>query len=372
MNEYADSFGIYKLAVLATPASFAPSQVSLKTRWNTIGNATPSTGVIANSGNRGNPALYLPFGGSISRTLSRQATFTVGFRLNMGCVAGVGSNLQSLITFGAINTQRSQLADLLVKPDGSILVYGDGDVAKVIFTTAVVITANTNCYLEFSATITGTTNMNVAAEVRVNGVTVGSGNLNIGRNANTLASGVANFKYVELSSGVQTPGQAYISDFYINNGLGTTNTGFLAGTVAPYCQVDYLLPNADGTTLDWTPLGGAAHYTEIDEIPQDGGTSYVASAIPGNVDAYHWQTIATFSGTIPSVQISLCAFSTEEGLRTFQGNIGPTGAQQQTAEFGLCSGNFYRSASFDLDPLTGLAWLQAAFNARQFGIGVVR
>jgi hypothetical protein len=373
MNEFCDSFGIYKLAVTGTPASFGPSQVSLLTRWNAIGTGSTQAGVLANKGNRGNPALYLPFGASIAKTFSRQTTYTVGFRLNMGCAAGVGNDTVSLIDLGNIANGGAQiLASLLVKADGSVLVFGNGLTGTPIFTTPVAVAANTDCYLEFSATISGTTNMNVAAEVRVNGVTVGAGNANIGRNANTLALGAASFKFLYLNSGIATPGQAYISDFYINNGAGATNTGFLAGTVAPYEQVGFLLPSADGSQLDWTPLSGSVHYTEINEIPQDGDASYVSAGTPGHIDTYHWQAIPTFAGTIPTVQMSFCASSDQEGTRTFQGNIGPGGGQQQTPEFGLCSGNFYRSGSFDLDPTTGKPWTQAAFNSRQFGIGLVR
>jgi hypothetical protein len=372
MNEFCDSFGIYALAVIGTPATFGPSQQSLLTRWNAIGTGNSQIGVLANKGNRGNPALYLPFGASIAKTFSRQATYTVGFRLNMGCAAGVGNSTVPLIELGAVTTQPSILASLLVKADGSILVFGNDDLSTVICTAPVAIVANTDCYLEFSATISATTNMNVAAEVRVNGVTVGAGNANIGRNANTLASRVANFKFLVLNSGVATTGQAYISDFYINNGAGATNNGFAAGMLTPYAQLGYLLPSADGSQLDWTPLSGSVHYTEIDEIPQDGDVSYVSTATPGAIDSYHWQPIASFAGTVPTVQMSFCARSDQEGLRTFKGNIGPGGGQQQTPEFGLCSGNFYRSASFDLDPTTGLPWTQAAFNSRQFGIGLVR
>lgn len=373
MNEFCDSFGIYALAVIGTPASFAPSQASLMTYWNAVGTGNPQTSVLGNKGNRGNPALYLPFGGSISRTVSHQATYTAIFRLNMGCAAGVGNNgAVSLIDFSSMTTLPTPLASLLVKADGSILVFGNNNTGVPIFTTAVVITANTDAVVEFKATISGTTNMNVAAEVRVNGVSVGSGNANIGRNVNTLATGVANFNSVVLNSGVATVGQAYISDFCLNNGAGATNTGFLAGVIAPYFQVGFLLPMADGTTLAWTPKSGSVHYTEINEIPQDGGASYVFDGTPGDVDTYHWQPIASFDGTICTVQLRFCAASDQEGLRTFQGNIGPGGGQQQTPEFGLCSGNFYRSASFDLDPTTGLPFTQAAFNGRQFGIGLVR
>jgi hypothetical protein len=370
MNEFCDSFGIYALAVIGMAPSFAASQASLLTSWNAAGTGGGAMGVLANKGNRGNPALYLPFGASLSKTFTHQATYTVGFRVNMSSAAGVGG--ATLIDLCNMTTLPTPLASLLVHDDGSILVYGNGLVGTAIFTTPAVITADTDCYVEFQATITGTSNMNVAAEVRVNGVTVGSGNANIGRNVNTLASGAANFNFLVLGSGVETTGQAYISDFYLNNALGATNTGFLAGDLAPYLEVGYLLPRADGATLQWTPLSGAVHYTEINEIPQDGDASYVWDGTPGDVDSYRWQPIPSFIGTISTVQLRFCAASDQEGTRTFQGNIGPGGTQQRTTEFGLCSSYFYRAAQFDLDPLTGLPWTQAAFNSREFGIGLVR
>src|ERR1051326_7548869 len=158
MNEYADSMGIYKLAVLGMPATFAPSQASLLTRWNSIGTGNPLIGVLANSGNRGNPALYLPFGAAIGKTFTHQTTYTIGFRLNMGCVAGVGNATVPLIEFGAIGAGALILASLLVKADGSILVFGNGLLGTPIFTTPIAVVANTDCVLEFSAMISGTTN----------------------------------------------------------------------------------------------------------------------------------------------------------------------------------------------------------------------
>src|ERR1035437_9901743 len=156
MNEYAESFGIYELAVLGMPATFGPSQVSLLTRWNAVGNGSTQSGVLANKGTRGTPALYLPFGAAIAKTFSRQATYTVGFRLNMGCAAGVGNGTVPLIELGAVPSP-FPLASLLVKADGSILVFGNDNLATVICTAPVAIVANTDCYLEFSATISGTT-----------------------------------------------------------------------------------------------------------------------------------------------------------------------------------------------------------------------
>jgi len=363
MMRYCDSFGIY--ALVDSPSTPALSQASLITRWNGCGVGNPNMGVKANAGNRGNPALYLPFGASIAQTFAHQNKYTIGFTLNIESLAGVGGG--ALISF--YNCTRS-LVTLFVNTDGSILVFGNDTPATVILTTGVVLTATTDCFLSFSATISGTTNMTVDAEVRVNGVSVGTGSASIGRNVNTLVSNTATFNRVFLESGMATNGRAYISDLYLNDGSGSTNTGFSETNVAPYLRIDPILPNGDNTPLQWTPNSGSVHYDRIDELPAD-TADYNGSSTAGNVDSYNWENIPSFIGTVGSVQISYFGLSTEEGLRTFCANIGAGGTEEQSDTFGLCSTPLYHHQAFDLDPATAEAWIQTLFNAKPFGIGLV-
>lgn len=370
MTEFIDSFGIY------VTSSAGASQRSLYKRWNGIGIGSGSLAVVPATGHRGNPALFIPFGGAIYKTLSHQQTFTVGFRLNMSSVAGVGGG--DLIQFQ--NVDRI-MCTLKVNADGSILVYANNDVSKVICTTGVAIIANTDCYLELQSTISGTSNVNVSGHVKVYDATDtlvanASGNVNTGVSTNALATltglfgmdvvpfFAAVYNRIGLLAGCVTNGQSYISDFYLNTSAGTTNLGFLG----PVAIDAYPLPNGDGATLGWTPKSGGVHYTQINELPSDEGTTYVEAASAPLTDTYNWQDIASFVGTVKTVQVSFDGYSTDEGFCAVQSVVGNTGSEAQSDPLALPGSYLYRHYAFDLDPATGLAWTWPTFNAKQFGV----
>lgn len=376
MMEYADSMGIY---VPITGVIAAPSQISLLTRYNGIGNGNPSIGIDATAGLRGNPALFLPFGSSIYKTVSHQPTYTVGFNVRMSSITGTGGgDLFQLLNNSTI------MCTLRVNDDGSLVVYAFNDQASwTVVTTGILLQPDINNYVELQATCTvwGTNKLRMFAQLWVNGVSQGSATLDTTVLVTTLVTqtGIfgtnpvpnspAVFNRFGILSGVNTNGQAFVSDFYMNNALGTTCTG-------PFGIVEidaYPLPDGDGGVLQWTPLGGSGpHYSEINNLPAPGDSSYVSSSTPGQKDSYTWQDIVSFSGTIKSVQLSYSARSTDVGLRTFQSTIGNTGTEQQGTEFGLPNNYIYFHECFDVDPFTGVAWTRVGFNAKQFGIRLVQ
>lgn len=376
MTEYVDSFGIY---VTSSTPTTGPSQTSLLTRFNGIGNGNASLVVKPTGGLRGNPALYVPFGGSIYKTVSHQPTYTAGFNVSMSSATGTGGG--DLFEF--LNNSNIMLT-LKVNSDGSIVVYAfNSQSSWTVLTTGILLAPNIDNYIELQGTCTvyATNKLRMFAQVWVNGVSQGSNTIDTTVQVSSLITqtGIfgtiptpqspAVFNRIGFLSGVVTNGAALYSDFYLNNALGSTNIGIF-GVV----EIDaYPLPNGDGGVLQWTPLGGTGtHFSQINVLPAPGDTSYVSSSTPGQRDSYTWQDIVSFSGTVKTVQISYSARSNDEGLRTFQSTIGSTGSEEQGTEFGLANDYIYYHQAFDLDPATGLPWTVLGFNAKQFGIGLVR
>lgn len=361
--EWVDSFQIQSLAVVGLPATFTASVLDLLKEWNGVTNT--GVGVIGNATARGTSALYVPFGTSLLKTISHQATYTIGMRTKTSSSAGVGG-ITSLFNF----SNNSQiLFSLLIRTDGSILLFADNNQSKVILDTGTpVITASVEAYIEVTVTIsTALLTINVAAELWVNNTSYGTGNVNGTTLLANLTSQTATFNRIELNAGVTTPGGTYYSDFYILKG-----TGRLGQSVYPYgVQIDAIFTRSDDTPTDWTPSSVGSHWDKINENPPGTGT-YVETAVSGKVDSYNWEPVSSFVGTAPSVFLKLLAKSTEEGLCQFQGNVGSGGTQDQTAIFSL-GGDIdqYWCESFDVDPLTLAAWLAADFNTRPFGIQLV-
>lgn len=361
-TEFIDSFAIYELQ---SGISTGASQTSLLTRWNGLGN-NGSIAVQASQGSRGNPALWMPFGGLISKTHSHQSTYTVGFRLKIQASFGNvgGAAVHTLLNNG------QALATLQVNVDGTVLLYAGNTTAHVVALTTGALLQNTFYYIEYQAVATGTSNINIAGEIRINGATSGdfnaSGNANSGIANTDLTSQTATFNRAQFSSGVSTPGGSYFTDYYLNNPGGGTNTGFDGDQqiTAP------ISPNADGGTIQWTPLTGT-NFGEIDENPADGDTSYNSTAVVNNKDIFAWTDLAAFTGTILTVQLSYFTRKDDEGVRSFNGNIGTTGTEASTATFYLSDNYVYYHQAFDLDPATSLAWTRANFNAKNFGYKLV-
>lgn len=375
MTEYVDSMGIYQAL---TGVDSGPSQVSLLTRYNGIGSGSHSLAILPTGGLRGNPVLSVPFGATMYKTVSHQPTFTVGFNVNVNSATGVGgADLFQLLNTGTI------MCSLLVRSDGSILIYAFNDQSLAVLSTGILLNAFQNNYVEMQATCTvySGNKLRMFAQLWVNGVDQGSNTLDTNVLVSTLftQTGIfgtnpvpnspAVFNRFGFLSGGNTNGVALFSDFYMNNGLGPTNTG-------PFGIVEidaYPLPDGDGGVLQWTPLGGTGtHFSEINELPAGGDTSYVFSATPGQRDSYTWQDIVSFAGTVKTVQLSFSGRANDEGLRTFQPTIGSTGTELQGTEYGLPNDYIYFHQCFDVDPATNLPWTVTGFNAKQFGIGLVQ
>lgn len=363
MVEFAESAGIYVVDDdFGTHAT--ASLLSLLRRWNgsSVGAAA---GVRGGHGARGNPAIYLPFGAALCKTFSHQSTYTWGERIRISTLGGVGGG--DHIVF---QNNSQILVTLSFNLSGFITVTGNNTSTTVICATSEsVVKPDKDTYVELSATISADAlgDMSVAAEVRINGVHVIRGSAAIGRNLSTLTNGGATFNRVTVSSGVVTNGQCYLSDIYLTNGSGDTNTGFLARASFPYLIVVPIFTISDTLDLAWTPSRAGTHWDLVNENPADDDTTYLAAATPGLVDSWNWQPIPSFTGTVRSVQLSLLARSTDEGTRSVKGNIGPAGAEQQTDEFGLCSSYLYRHQAFDKDPATAREWTRQGFNAKPFG-----
>ncbi len=127
---------------------------------------------------------------------------------------------------------------------------------------------------------------NAAYEVRIDSVSQISGTANFGSNLPvfwylgrpSVGSGGIEFYYDSL----------HINDFdFVGNG-----------------HVKIVRPDSDGTTLNWTANGAANRWDCVDEIPNDGDTTYISSATLDQVNEVNLESSsnASITGTIRSVK----------------------------------------------------------------------
>jgi hypothetical protein len=162
---------------------------------------------------------------------------------------------------------------------------------------------------------------------------------------------------VQLMAPGGTP-TCFHDDVFVLDCTVAPNNSFPGGFPRIYAAA----PFADGAPIQWTPLGGGTHFSEVDEIPPDGDTSYVSSATVGQRDQYQYNaTGVPASAQILAVQHNL-DMKVDSGARTVA-----SAANGIAATGDAITANYHDyTTPWDTNPATGLQWQGADFPA-QFG-----
>ena len=110
--------------------------------------------------------------------------------------------------------------------------------------------------------------------VKVDGVTV----LSVS-GIDTVATG--NVECTQVVFGTSNTNQAvtwYMDDLHVFDGLGSVNNDFIGDK-----RVLLQLPDADTAVTDWVRNGGATDYERINELSQDGDTTYIEATAAADV-----------------------------------------------------------------------------------------
>lgn len=306
-----------------------------------------NTALIVQSNSRTGPASCscFPFGPSINFTAQTSMVIGTAYK----------STALSNDIFGLISGVNRQ-ARLRMNNDGSVSVTSANDPFPVVYGTSAPNLIQTNVYayveMKVSAFAIGAT-----VAVHINGASI----LTCIANTDPDLTGTATTFYLQGPGGGNF---AFHDDVYIcnlvNSGVpGQPNNDFL-GPIRNFAQV----PIGDGSPLQWTPLTGPTHYTEVDEIPPDDDTSYVFSSNVGDVDQYVYGT----TGIAPPVQV----FGVQVCL---DARIDIAGARSIAPDVGGVQGNSVAlSTSYDIvrqaydgNPVSGVAWQLTDFATVQFG-----
>ncbi len=162
----------------------------------------------------------------------------------------------------------------------------------------------------------------------------------------------------------------YLDDIYLLNDSGATNNTFLGDV-----RVETILPNAAGNRADFTPGGSgssANNYQNVDELQQDGDTSYNKSSTAGHIDSFAFQDLSVATGTIYGIQSLILARKTEAGDRTIKRKcrIGSTYYDGSAVAVSKVDSYYYIAEILETDPSTGSAWTISGINAAEFGYEV--
>jgi hypothetical protein len=158
------------------------------------------------------------------------------------------------------------------------------------------------------------------------------------------------------------------ADHYAFSGTGSAPfNAALAPQSLGAPKIAFAVPNGVGTVSAWTPNGAATIWQSIDQIPQDGDTTYASSSTIGQ------QYMCTFGAlpamqTLISVQLSTYARTDDAGPRAYQSGFWKGGTFGFSGTNQFLAGTYnYIEDEYMTNPVTGLAWTPADITGLQFG-----
>lgn len=231
---------------------------------------------------------------------------------------------------------------------GNLSVYNQAD--TLVATGATVLSANTWYLIEMQAGTSAT----AAYELKIDTVSELSG---------TMDTTVTNHAQVRFGKTVNKNGNSvdyFYDDIYIRD--DTTYQGAV--------QVTAIVPNANGSTMDWTAGTNSSDFNEVDETPHDTDTTYVKSnAGAGEVALFDMQSTADVGiiGTIHALKGGIyvredpsAASSNSLRLRSNTTNNDTTGRN-----YGVSYNSSYKV--YTTDPATTVAWTTGGVDDVELG-----
>lgn len=315
-------------------------------KWSSVVGNTTSL----NPGRFGGRALQFNNVGVTSyveQILSSQATFYTGFAFS--CAYGDASApiLRWMDgTSDQIDLRVTSTAGFQITRNGTPLGTSADDVIAFGFYN----------YIEMRVTFNNSTG---TVQLRVNGTDViNQSSLDTTNTANAFANRIRLQPFATSGSY-----DIRFDDLYILDSTGSSPHNAFLGE----CRVETHYPSANGTFVEFSPVGAGANYQCVQETPADDDTTYTVGNSIGNRDLY---TLSPYSfvGTIYGVQNCVTHRKDDVGNRT----IAPLTRVSSTLYEGTqdpCLSQYKVTRTiWARNPNTGNLWTVADVNAAQFGL----
>src|SRR5579884_4067947 len=303
----------------------------LNEKWTSsnLGSGSGLLAAAARISGTGKQGCRLGQGNWIQKSITQRSGWTVGFAVRFGDLYDAGALTSfhddpPLLTFVDGNTGQvaltwnsgGYLGVWVFTSAYDVWTYGsyDGVQANRVGIASQPIRPGVWNYVEIQVVFSTTVGQ---VTLRVNGVTVldTAANLNTAISGNAWADGMAllrSYPFAATSSNTNID----IDDFYVADGSGTVNTGFLGDV-----RVEALLPADVGATTQFAVTGAATNYAAVNNNPPDDDTSYVSSGTAGQQDLYKFSAPSTLGGAVLGIQFNHFARKDDAGTRTIEGLV---------------------------------------------------
>lgn len=197
--------------------------------------------------------------------------------------------------------------------------------------------------------------------VRVDGTTV------IDFTGDTRNGGTStNIDAVRFRTGRYTGGSCAISidDLYVCDASGTANNTFLGDV-----RVQTMLPNAAGSSTQFTPTGSANNWANVSEVPFNNATYNAASTV-GQLDLYGLSDLTGGTTSVMGVQTVAHMQKSDAGTANAKVAVKSGGAVYYDATRSLGTSATSYTQVREIDPATSAAWTVSGANGLEAGVEV--
>jgi hypothetical protein len=162
---------------------------------------------------------------------------------------------------------------------------------------------------------------------------------------------------------------SYKADFYLLSGAGPVAefNSALAPQGLGGAKVAFAVPTGPGIVSAWTPNGAATIWQCINQIPQDGDTTYASDANPGDQYQVVFGSLPAMQDLI-AVQLSTYARTDDAGPRAYQSGFYSGGTYAYSGMNQYLGGSYmYIQDEFMTNPVTGNPWVPGDLTGLQYG-----
>jgi len=159
-----------------------------------------------------------------------------------------------------------------------------------------------------------------------------------------------------------------VDNFYFCDLSGLQCNDFL-GPLA----CDYLLPDGNGNQNDFTgsDADSTDNYLHVDDVEQDGDTSYTESSTVDHIDLYTFANLVNTPDTIYAVITEVYANKDDSGARTGNLLTRVNGTNYEGSAFTPVEADYdYFSKIWELNPDDSAAWEMGDVSGAEFGVKV--
>lgn len=323
-------------------------------KWSTFG---PPMSVTATNGRRSTASIRSTnWDSTLINVFDNQATWIIGFAINVSALPSVIKNLISVTDVGAPQ------CGIAIKPDGAIAAYRGDITGTLLGTSAVgVIVPGTFAYIEVQFTVNNTTGV---VSVRKDNTSV----LNLtAQNTRVTGNNFANQVMWIQNTVAEAITSIDLDDIYILDGTGALNNAFLGD-----CRVDNTVPNGSGSLSAWSAFGTTPTFTNVDDVLVNDDVDYNFASTAGSRELYAFPDIAPVLGTVAGVVVNLTVRKDDATVRTFRDLI------KSGVTFWTGGTIFTPTTSYirymtvhEVDPNTSSPWTIANINSAEYGIDLV-